>query len=131
MNDLRKELEGYLNGTTPIKRQNPKPGQSQWYYMVPRSDDEFSDFDIVDVETQSTPLPDSFRKQQNLTSNTTANENSNSNYLKTAEQMSAAAMDGISLGLSDEINGAMNAVGYGLASLVPAWNKMVKALVRQ
>lgn len=123
MNDLRKELEGYFNGSTPIKRQNPKSGQSQWYYMVPKSDDEFSDFDIVDVETQSTPLPDSFRKQQNLTSNTTANENSNSNYLKTAEQMSAAAMDGISLGLSDEINGAMNAVGYGLASLVPAWNK--------
>ncbi len=125
MNDLRKELEGYLNGTTPIKRQNPKPGQSQWYYMVPQSDDEFSDFDIVDVESQFSPLPDSFRKKHLNQNNTPdiAVENNSGNYLRTAEQMSAAAMDGLSLGLSDEINGAMNAVGYGLASLVPSWNK--------
>lgn len=45
------------------------------------------------------------------------------NTLRKAEQLSTAALDGLSLGWADELEGAASAVGYGLASLNPQWNK--------
>lgn len=45
------------------------------------------------------------------------------NTLRKAEQLTTAALDGLSLGWTDELEGAASAVGYGLASLNPQWNK--------
>lgn len=45
------------------------------------------------------------------------------NTLRKAEQLTTAALDGLSLGWADELEGAASAVGYGLASLNPQWNK--------
>lgn len=39
------------------------------------------------------------------------------------EYASAGAMQGLSFGFADEIEGAMGGIGYGLASLNPKWNK--------
>lgn len=44
------------------------------------------------------------------------------NTLRKAEQLTTAALDGLSLGWADELEGAASAVGYGLASLNPQWN---------
>lgn len=43
--------------------------------------------------------------------------------LKKAGYLSSSAMQGVSLGWSDEIKGATGALGYGLGSLNPKWNK--------
>ncbi len=45
------------------------------------------------------------------------------NTLRKTEQLTTAALDGLSLGWADELEGAASAVGYGLASLNPQWNK--------
>ena len=45
------------------------------------------------------------------------------NTLRKAEQLTTAALDGLSLGWADELEGAASSVGYGLASLNPKWNK--------
>lgn len=45
------------------------------------------------------------------------------NTLRKAEQLTTAALDGLSLGWTDELEGAASAVGYGLASLNPQWDK--------
>ena len=45
------------------------------------------------------------------------------NTLRKAEQLTTAALDGLSLGWADELEGAASAVGYGLASPNPKWNK--------
>ena len=45
------------------------------------------------------------------------------NTLRKAEQLTTAALDGLSLGWADELEGAASAVGYGVASLNPKWNK--------
>ncbi len=45
------------------------------------------------------------------------------NTLRKAEQLTTAALDGLSLGWADELEGAASTVGYGLASLNPQWNK--------
>lgn len=45
------------------------------------------------------------------------------NTLRKAEQLTTAALDGLSLGWADELEGAASAVGYGVASLNPQWNK--------
>ena len=46
------------------------------------------------------------------------------NTLRKAEQLTTAALDGLSLGWADELEGAASAVGYGVASLNPQWNKI-------
>ena len=45
------------------------------------------------------------------------------NTLRKAEQLTTGALDGVSLGWADELEGAASAVGYGLASLNPSWNR--------
>ena len=45
------------------------------------------------------------------------------NTLRKAEQLATAALDGFSLGWADELEGVASAVGYGLASLHPQWNR--------
>ena len=42
-NDIYDDLYKRFNGLLPIKRENPKSGQSSWYYMMPVKDfDEFN-----------------------------------------------------------------------------------------
>ncbi len=68
MSELRQLLEDLFNGRKPIKRQHPEPGQSQWYYMMPKSDEDCEDeYDIIDVPSETTPNP---RLQQSLLSQT-------------------------------------------------------------
>lgn len=43
--------------------------------------------------------------------------------LQKGEYLSSAAQQGLSLGWSDEIKGALGGIGYGLGSLKPEWNK--------
>ena len=36
MSETTDLLSRMLNGQTPVRRQNPQPGQSEWYYIDPR-----------------------------------------------------------------------------------------------
>ena len=45
------------------------------------------------------------------------NDSNEINWLKKAEYASAAAMQGLSLGFSDEIEGALGALGYGVGAM--------------
>lgn len=47
----------FIYGLSPIKRENPKDGQSEWYYLDPRNASTFSDFKKIDVPSQNTPNP--------------------------------------------------------------------------
>ncbi|MDR1025762.1 MAG: peptidoglycan-binding protein [Lactobacillus sp.] len=51
------------------------------------------------------------------------NENLYKQILRKAKYSSAAAMQGQSLGFSDEIEGVLGGIGYGIGSLNPKWNK--------
>lgn len=47
----------YIYGLSPLKRENPARGQSEWYYFDPRNASTFSDFKQIDVPSQNTPNP--------------------------------------------------------------------------
>lgn len=47
----------YIYGLSPLKRENPARGQSEWYYFDPRNASTFSDFKQIDVPSQDTPNP--------------------------------------------------------------------------
>ncbi len=47
----------FIYGLSPIKREDPKDGQSEWYYLDPRNASTFSDFKKIDVPSQNTPNP--------------------------------------------------------------------------
>ena len=47
----------YIYGLSPLKRENPVRGQSEWYYFDPRNASTFSDFKQIDVPSQNTPNP--------------------------------------------------------------------------
>lgn len=47
----------FIYGLSPIKREDPKDGQSEWYYLAPRNASTFSDFKKIDVPSQNTPNP--------------------------------------------------------------------------
>ncbi len=47
----------YIYGLSPLKRENPTNGQSEWYYFDPRNASTFSDFKQIDVPSQDTPNP--------------------------------------------------------------------------
>lgn len=47
----------YIYGLSPLKRENPTSGQSEWYYFDPRNAYTFSDFKQIDVPSQDTPNP--------------------------------------------------------------------------
>lgn len=47
----------YIYGLSPLKRENPARGQSEWYYFDQRNASTFSDFKQIDVPSQNTPNP--------------------------------------------------------------------------
>lgn len=55
------DLELKLDGKRPIRRENPKKGQSRWYYVDPRERDEdftlLSQMKTIDVPSPNTPNP--------------------------------------------------------------------------
>lgn len=54
MTEFTREL---IYGKRPIRRTNPKPGQSEWYYLDPRWTDRFADMKEIDVESENSPNP--------------------------------------------------------------------------
>lgn len=54
MAEFTREL---IYGKRPIRRTNPKPGQSEWYYLDPRGTDRFADMKEIDVESENSPNP--------------------------------------------------------------------------
>lgn len=54
MTDFTKEL---LFGMRPVRRTNPRPGESSWYYLDPRGADTFDSMKHIDVESETSPNP--------------------------------------------------------------------------
>ena len=44
-------------GMRPVRRTDPKPGQSEWYYLDPRGTDRFEDMKEIDVPSENSPNP--------------------------------------------------------------------------
>ena len=50
MNNLRQDIENIFNGQTPIKRQHPKAGESQYYFINPNQNvSSFNDLQTTDI----------------------------------------------------------------------------------
>lgn len=58
-----------MYGKRPIRRTDPKPGQSEWYYLDPRGADNFSDMKQIDVENENSPNPHANEIQNDLYKN--------------------------------------------------------------
>ena len=69
------------------------------------------------------PAPQPNYGQQTSSQQPNSQSSTWDNTLRKAEQLTTAALDGLSLGWADELEGAASTVGYGLASLNPKWNK--------
>ena len=69
------------------------------------------------------PAPQPNYGQQTSSQQPNSQSSTWDNTLRKAEQLTTAALDGLSLGWADELEGAVSAVGYGVASLNPKWNK--------
>ena len=54
MTEFTREL---IYGKRPVRRTDPKPGQSKWYYLDPRGASTFSDLKQIDVESENSPNP--------------------------------------------------------------------------
>ena len=54
MTEFTREL---IFGKRPVHRTNPKPGQSEWYYLDPRGTDRFADMKEIDVPSENSPNP--------------------------------------------------------------------------
>ena len=54
MTEFTREL---MFGKLPVHRTNPKPGQSEWYYLDPRGTDRFEDMKEIDVPSENSPNP--------------------------------------------------------------------------
>lgn len=54
MTEFTREL---IYGKRPVRRTDPKPGQSEWYYLDPRGANTFSDMKQIDVESENSPNP--------------------------------------------------------------------------
>ena len=57
--DTRKHMADMFSGQTPIRRTNPKPGESEYYYFKPDQEgwSSLSEVETVDVPTKDTPNP--------------------------------------------------------------------------
>ena len=66
MTEFTREL---LFGKRPLRRTNPKPGQSEYYYVDPRSANRFADMKQIDVPSADTPNPYAIEIQQYLHDN--------------------------------------------------------------
>lgn len=54
MTEFTSEL---MFGKRPVRRTNPKPGQSEWYYLDPRGTDRFEDMKQINVPSENSPNP--------------------------------------------------------------------------
>lgn len=54
MTEFTREL---MFGKRPVRRTDPRPGQSEWYYLDPRGTDRFEDMQEIDVESENSPNP--------------------------------------------------------------------------
>lgn len=54
MTEFTREL---MYGKRPVHRTDPKPGQSEWYYLDPRGASTFSDMKQIDVPSENSPNP--------------------------------------------------------------------------
>lgn len=54
MTEFTREL---MYGKRPVRRTDPKPGQSEWYYLDPRGASTFSDMKQIDVPSENSPNP--------------------------------------------------------------------------
>ncbi len=54
MTEITREL---MYGKRPVRRTDPKPGQSEWYYLDPRGASTFSDMKEIDVPSENSPNP--------------------------------------------------------------------------
>ena len=54
MTEITREL---MFGKLPVRRTNPKPGQSEYYYLDPRGASTFSDMKQIDVPSENSPNP--------------------------------------------------------------------------
>ena len=66
MTEFTREL---MFGKRPLRRTNPKPGQSEYYYVDPRSANRFADMKQIDVPSADTPNPYAREIQQYLHDN--------------------------------------------------------------
>jgi len=137
MNDIYDDLYKRFNGLLPIKRENPKSGQSSWYYMMPVKDfDEFNpQYEYIDVPNENSPNPrlqsldnDNYNKLAAYPGNTALPTTDNKETLvdktlRNGEYASSALQQGLSAGWADEIEGVMGGIGYALGSLNSNWNK--------
>ena len=61
MSETTDLLSRMLNGQTPVRRQNPQPGQSEWYYIDPRGRrNDFTlltEMNTIDVDSPNAPNP--------------------------------------------------------------------------
>ena len=57
--DTRKYMTGIFSGQTPVRRTNPKMGESEYYYFKPNQNgwSSLSEVETVDVPTKDTPNP--------------------------------------------------------------------------
>lgn len=46
-----------MYGKRPMRRTDPNPGQSEWYYLDPRGAENFTDMKEIDVESEDSPNP--------------------------------------------------------------------------
>ncbi|MBQ8671480.1 MAG: hypothetical protein IJ525_03055 [Alphaproteobacteria bacterium] len=51
---ISKEL---VYGIKPIKRENPKAGESEWYYVDPRGAESLTEMETIDVPNEFSPNP--------------------------------------------------------------------------
>ncbi len=54
MTEFTREL---MFGKRPVRRTDPKPGQSEYYYLDPRGASTFSDMKQIDVASENSPNP--------------------------------------------------------------------------
>ena len=54
MTEFTREL---MFGKRPVRRTDPKPGQSEYYYLDPRGASTFSDMKQIDVPSENSPNP--------------------------------------------------------------------------
>ena len=54
MTEFTREL---MYGKRPVRRTNPKSGQSEWYYLDPRGTDRFEDMKQIDVPSENSSNP--------------------------------------------------------------------------
>lgn len=104
MTEITREL---MYGKHPVRRTDPKPGQSEWYYLDPRGTDSVSDMKEIDVESENSPNPYANEIQNYLYKNDEYNYKQL--YGDTPPPMSNK--EALSRGLNNQLNFSTNTKG--------------------